>query len=57
MLGKTEIRRRRGATGMRALDNTIDSMDMNLSKIRIVQDRGAWVLQSRGSKSQTQVND
>ena len=44
---------------MRWLDNTIDSMDMNLSKIQeIVQDRGAWCAAVHEvSKSQTQVND
>ena len=43
MLGKTEGRRRRGRQGMRCLDGTIDSMDMNLSKPQeTVKDREAW---------------
>ena len=42
-LGKTEGRRRRGRQRMRWLDNTTNSMDMNLSKLRkIVKDRKAW---------------
>ena len=35
--------RRRGQQRMKWLDSVIDSMDMNLSKLReIVEDRGAW---------------
>ena len=42
MLGKIEGRRRRGRQ-MRWLDGIIDSVDMNLSKLRkIVEDRGSW---------------
>ena len=37
---------------MGQLDGITDSMDVNLSKLReIVEDRGAWVLQSMGSQS------
>ena len=43
MLGRTEVRRRRGQQRMRRLDAIIDSMDMNLSKLwDIVKDREAW---------------
>ena len=43
MLGKIEGRRRRGQQRMTWLDSIIESMDMNLSKLReIVKDRGAW---------------
>ena len=43
MLGKVEGRRRRGWQRMRWLDSSINSMDMNLSKLQeIVEDRGAW---------------
>ena len=41
MLGKIESQRRRGQQRMRWLNSIIDSMDMNLSKLReIVKDRG-----------------
>ena len=42
MMGKIEGKRRRGQQRMRWLDSIINSMDMNLSKLReIVKDRGA----------------
>ena len=43
ILGKIEGKRRRGWQRMRWLDSIIDSMNMNLSKLRlIVKDREAW---------------
>ena len=41
MLGKIEGRRRRGWQRMRRLDGIIKSMDMNLSKLREMEDRRA----------------
>ena len=41
MLGKSESKRR-GQQRMKWLDSTTDSMDMNLSKLREIVNRGAW---------------
>ena len=43
MLGKNKGKRRRGLQSMRELEGIINSMYMNLSKLReIVKDREAW---------------
>ena len=42
MLGKIEVKKRRGRQRMKWLDSITDSMDMNLSKLReTVKDREA----------------
>ena len=57
MLGKIEGRRRGG--DMKLLDGIMDSMDMNLSKLReTVKDREAWCAAvHRVVKNQTQLSN
>ena len=59
ILGKTEGRRRRKQQRMRWLDDIIDLMNMNLSKLQeIVKDRGAWCAAVHGvTRSQTRLRD
>ena len=42
ILGKIESKRRSGRQRMRWLDSTTNTMDMNLRKLKIVEDNEAW---------------
>ena len=59
MLGKIEVRRKRGHQRMRQQDGITDTMDRILGKIRqIVRDREAWHAADHGvTQSRTRLSD
>ena len=59
MLGKIEVRRRRGQQTMRWLEDITDAVNMSLGKLQeMVRDRKTWHAAIHGiTKSQTRLSN